>query len=413
MSPKHRLTAHIDSNITIGMPAEISSRLGYRPGSEIPMTEFRDGVMLRRSTSSISKIYIEPTTRCNLSCRTCLRNLWNEAGGDMSLKTFSSILDSLITFDPVPSLFFGGLGEPLVHPDILEMLSQAKRYASLVEIITNGTLLDKLTAESIVDMGVDVVWLSIDGARPESYADVRLGAAFPQVIENASRLRDMRSSGKPHLGIVFVAMQRNIAELPEVIRIGNRLGVDRFLVTNVIPYTEDLQDETLYDDTITIPPPGIPSPLAPSVQLTRMDVNSMTAQTLFRIFRSFRVFDSLTSTLPVNYCPFIEGGCCAISWNGDVSPCLPLLHTHRVFTNNRPRVFYSCSMGNIDRKPLYDIWNLPEYTAFRKRVQLFDFSPCTLCGGCHLSKTNHEDCLGNPFPVCGGCLWAQGVIRCP
>ncbi len=26
---------------------------------------------------------------------------------------------------------------------------------------------------------------------------------------------------------------------------------------------------------------------------------------------------------------------------------------------------------------------------------------------------NEEDCFGNTFPTCGGCLWAQGVIRCP
>jgi hypothetical protein len=33
--------------------------------------------------------------------------------------------------------------------------------------------------------------------------------------------------------------------------------------------------------------------------------------------------------------------------------------------------------------------------------------------GCNLSETNEEACFGNPFPTCGGCLWAQGVIQCP
>ena len=39
--------------------------------------------------------------------------------------------------------------------------------------------------------------------------------------------------------------------------------------------------------------------------------------------------------------------------------------------------------------------------------------PCTFCGGCDCSLANEEDCFGNPFPTCGGCLWAQGIIRCP
>jgi hypothetical protein len=53
------------------------------------------------------------------------------------------------------------------------------------------------------------------------------------------------------------------------------------------------------------------------------------------------------------------------------------------------------------------------YVAYRRRVLSFAFAPCTFCGGCELSETNQEDCLGNVFPACGGCLWAQGVIQCP
>lgn len=33
--------------------------------------------------------------------------------------------------------------------------------------------------------------------------------------------------------------------------------------------------------------------------------------------------------------------------------------------------------------------------------------------GCEMSEANEEDCLGNTFPACGGCLWAQGIIQCP
>ena len=109
-----------------------------------------------------------------------------------------------------------------------------------------------------------MLWLSIDGAHPESYNDVRLGAALPQVLENAARLRDLRVGGKPHIGIVFVAMRRNIAELPDVMQIGHRLEADRFLITNVIPYTPELLDEMLYTDTMSIPAPAEPSPLAPA-----------------------------------------------------------------------------------------------------------------------------------------------------
>jgi hypothetical protein len=62
---------------------------------------------------------------------------------------------------------------------------------------------------------------------------------------------------------------------------------------------------------------------------------------------------------------------------------------------------------------LLELWNDPDYVTYRQKVQSFAFAPCTFCGGCDLSEANEEDCLGNGFPACGGCLWSQGVIHCP
>ena len=60
-----------------------------------------------------------------------------------------------------------------------------------------------------------------------------------------------------------------------------------------------------------------------------------------------------------------------------------------------------------------DLWLDPDYLHYRERVHSFAFAPCTACGGCELLETNEEDCLGNTFPSCGCCLWAQGLIQCP
>jgi hypothetical protein len=67
----------------------------------------------------------------------------------------------------------------------------------------------------------------------------------------------------------------------------------------------------------------------------------------------------------------------------------------------------------VAKRPVAEIWALPEYAAFRDRVRRFDFSPCTDCGGCDMVEANERDCVGNGFPVCGDCLWAKGVIHCP
>ncbi len=74
-----------------------------------------------------------------------------------------------------PAIFFGGLGEPLAHPNILDMVRQARQHASQLELITNGMLLSEAIVRELIASGLDVLWVSIDGAQSESYADVRLG----------------------------------------------------------------------------------------------------------------------------------------------------------------------------------------------------------------------------------------------
>ena len=68
-------------------------------------------------------------------------------------------------------------------------------------------------------------------------------------------------------------------------------------------------------------------------------------------------------------------------------------------------------VGRLPGQTLTEVWAAPEYVAFRDRVRRFDFPPCTDCG-CELAEANEEDCLGNPHPTCGDCLWARGVVRC-
>jgi MoaA/NifB/PqqE/SkfB family radical SAM enzyme len=314
-------------------------------------------------------------------------------------------------------VFFGGFGEPLAHPNIVEMVRQAKALGSPVELITNGTLLTEEMSRRLIAAGLDMLWVSLDGATPESYADVRLGDALPEVLANLRIFRKARRGSDryralPRIGIIFVVMKRNVADLPAVLRIGERMAATRFLVTNVLPYTREMFRETLYPYVLSN---LVYAPSLSRLELSKMDVGPLTRQALYEVMRGGMSVSlaegDLTET--TNRCPFIDRGATAISWDGSVSPCLPLLHTHVSFPDNQERLSRRYVAGNVIERDLRDLWAAPEYAAFRERVQAFDFAPCATCGGCNLSETNEEDCFGNHLPTCGGCLWAQGVIQCP
>ena len=246
---------------------------------------------------------------------------------------------------------------------------------------------------------------------------MRLGAALPVVLANVSRFSDSRPPlrpRRPEIGVAFVAMRRNIADLPRLIGMSRRLGASRFLVTNVLPYTAEMRSEVLYNRALT-DITYLPSPWMPHVDLPKMDVDEGTASTWYQVMRSHRNISLAGHNLgdANNRCPFVDAGAAVIGWDGGLSPCLPLLHDHTSYLNDRERCSRRYSVGKLAEHSLADLWYAPEHIAFRQRVRAFDFSPCTFCGGCDYSLANEEDCFGNPFPTCGGCLWAQGVIRCP
>jgi MoaA/NifB/PqqE/SkfB family radical SAM enzyme len=420
-----KLDAFIDDEGRLVLPAEVVKQYKLRQGTKIHIDKSYNGLYLHHPVTHLSKIYIEPTNRCNLECRTCIRNIWDEPLGEMSSATFGRIIEGLRFFSNPPVVFFGGLGEPLAHPNIVEMVAQAKTLGSSVELITNGTLLTKDLSKQLINAGLDFIWVSLDGATPESYADVRLGAALPEVLSNLAGFRDACWNSRFSsifveqflelpIGIVFVAMKRNIADLPAVLRLGNRLGVHRFLVTNLLPYTAEMYDEILYsralNDIIYM------SPLwGFSLEIPKIDINAMTREVLYQMMHSGHPLNFAGADLGEgnDRCPFVEKGSMAIRWDGNVSPCLPLLHDHKTFLYGYERSLRHYEVGNVMEQNLYDLWNLPEYLSFRDRLQKFDFSPCTFCGGCDLIENNEEDCFGNTFPTCGGCLWAQGLIKCP
>jgi MoaA/NifB/PqqE/SkfB family radical SAM enzyme len=449
---QQKQTVSVDGRGRLVLPAEMAAQLGLLPGAIVLVDQEPNGLRVRRPAGHLAKIYVEPTSRCNLNCVTCMRNAWEEPLGDMSGQTYSRVLEGVRRCATPPTVFFGGLGEPLTHPDIVDMVARAKAVrapgaplgAPRVELITNGCLLTEDMSRALIQAGLDTLWVSLDGIRPESYGDVRLGALLPTVLENLRFFKEARRQLKvetlppqerenyeyqeggldgyteyralptlvPHLGIVFVAMRRNMGDLPELLRVGRALGATRFLVTNVLPYTEDLVPEILYKDLLGLSP--LPTLGSQSVQFPRMEVTETTREVLLAATRAdlWSLADADVSGV-TRRCPFVEAGSTAVTWAGDVSPCLPLTRTHAEFFGDQERRIRKYLIGNLGERGLIEIWDDPDYAAFRGRVQEFEFSPCITCGGCNMTETNEDDCLSGDFPRCGACLWSHGLIRCP
>jgi bifunctional DNA-binding transcriptional regulator/antitoxin component of YhaV-PrlF toxin-antitoxin module len=152
-------TAEIDEDGNLVLPPEIKQAIGLTPGATVRVETGEDGVRIIRPRNNLARVYVEPTNRCNLECRTCIRNVWDEPIGLMEPEVFEQILEGVQAFSPIPTVFLGGFGEPLVHPQLVEMVRQVKRLGGKAELITNGILLSEEISSQLIETGLDVLWI--------------------------------------------------------------------------------------------------------------------------------------------------------------------------------------------------------------------------------------------------------------
>ena len=334
----------------------------------------------------------------------------------MSPTTFDAPAASLGRFKRLESVMFGGFGEPTAHPDILGMIARIKALGVRVEMTTNGTTLDEGLVDGLFKSRLDRLWVSFDGAEEASFSGVRRGADFERIVANLRRLQE-RNVGRRRriaVGIAFVALRRNVNDLKALDELARRVGADRILVSNVLPYSAEMEKEmlcllTLTTETLTFVPGKI------EMSLPRLDVSPFTREAIYHLLQSQGNLTLMGNRVfvPTRRCRFVEDRTTFVRWDGKVSPCMGLLHSHTTFLYGSERSIRSFELGDLRASSLGAIWRSKRYREFRERVRAFDYSPCHVCGGCQLLEGNDEDCYGNPHPACGGCLWAQGIIQCP
>ena len=375
----------------------------------------------------LKKLYIEPTTKCNLNCKMCFRNTWfDEPICDLSLEDYRQVLRTMPK--TVQTIFFGGMGEPLFHRDILEMIRLAAETGAEVELLTNGTLLTETMIYGILEAGLTRLWISIDDLETDSSINGNSdhGAVehsghdhSGRVLSNIRLLNKIRqkSLSSISLGITFVAMKSNIHQLANLPFFIAQHLVDEVNVSNISPTDEASQNELLYTGLVNMyTGPGKGSVL-PTVRLPFFDMNIPEAADGIRSLMRKQNFNLYFNDQPVlrktGYCKFVREGMTFVRADGKVCPCMALLHNGYTYMSNVRRKITHCSFGNVKEQPLADIWSGQKYKTFRRKFDDFDFASCLYCGHCELFEENREDCIGNDHPACGGCLWAEGVLSCP
>mgnify|MGYP006270345315 CR=1 FL=1 len=401
----------------INLPKKIREKLGLGKNTKIKVKFNKNGVYIEKADPNLTKVYIEPTSDCNLNCKTCVRHSWDEEMGFMEMKSYNKLIKQLKEFNNLEKISFWGIGEPLFHPQIGKMVELASKLKVKTQIITNGLLLDKEKARNLLKSGLDSLVVSVDGTSPETMADIRSGADLQTIINHVQDFRNLRDKLNKNceIGIEYVIMKSNVDELKELRKLAFKMGASFIFLTNLLPYTEEMTDEILYSFSISRSQPEIRTEHRPEIYLPPTDLREDIIRDIAAV--GGKSSSISTTQVPFNphqgYCKFVEEGTIAVNWKGEISPCIALMHSYDLYIRDREKHINKYILGKLTEKNLKEIWYSDEFINFRKKVKDFPFSDCTQCSGCEMSKENNEDCHGNDFPVCGDCLWARGVIQCP
>ena len=193
---------------------------------------------------------IETTSRCNLSCPMCVRHSWKDDQGDMDMEVFRSLLT---VFPNLDSLSLSGYGEPFLHPKLPEMIRVARGSLpdrSRIRLTSNGTLMDRSLVRELIGAGLNGIAFSMDSLESGAFETIRGGASLRSVsgcLQDVAGLRQGFPKDSFSLELSIVGMKSNIRELPDLVRFGADHQVDVIWVNNVLPHTETMAAETLYD----------------------------------------------------------------------------------------------------------------------------------------------------------------------
>jgi len=161
-------------------------------------------------------VQIFPMYACNFKCRYCIFSVDKSKRGFISDKIimdfdlYKKCIDDIALFpSKVKVLRIVGIGEPLLHKDIVGMVEYAasKCVANAVEILTNAALLTPQVSDSLISAGLSRLVVSLQGTSKEKYSDV-CGANidFDKFIENLRYFFHNRDQAHVYIKIVDCAL---------------------------------------------------------------------------------------------------------------------------------------------------------------------------------------------------------------
>jgi MoaA/NifB/PqqE/SkfB family radical SAM enzyme len=356
----------------------------YQANAELSEVEYSLRRLYLHSMPRYLTIVI--SDRCNIDCPHC----YQSKSGDNLLadseinpvlrREFSALYPYLSTLRLQGGEVFAIRG----FRELVEDVASA-RDRPLISISTNGTLIDQAWAERIVRTPFQSITVSFDAGTQETFEKLRRGARFPKVIENITRLQELKKStgsSFPELSAFFVLMRSNYREIPEFLALMKNLGIYAVAFTTMEINARNLAREPgLVNEVIKDPKEvhELYSILQQAMAEERPHFRQMQWNGLHSLFEHHGLdplfLDEENAALYPVHRPKPQEtpavGTPAVENDGKIKLCPNPWSLMFVVENGDVLLcFLSNAVGNLYESPLVKIWNSPR--ALAKRSEMID-----------------------------------------
>jgi Fe-coproporphyrin III synthase len=323
--------------------------------------------------------------RCNLHCVHCYSDSSNRAfDGELTTEEGKALIDDLAAFG-IPSLLFSG-GEPLMRPDIFELIGHARLRGLRTTLSTNGTLITPEVARWLRDLEMGYVGISLDGIGKINDMFRGHKGAFDKAVTG---FRNCKAAGQ-RVGLRMTLTKRNCESLEEIFDFIEAEGIERACFYHLVYSGRGSQKDEL----------------TPEVTRAAVDTIMRRSREMAEAGRSTEIYTVANhADAPYLYLRLREEDparaeevLALMRWNGGG------LHSSGVgvadvdwFGNVHPDQFWmSHTMGNVKERPFSEIWqdlSDPVLAGLRNRAPLLTGR----CGQCRWQD------------VCGGALRVRAL----
>jgi MoaA/NifB/PqqE/SkfB family radical SAM enzyme len=263
-----------------------------------------------------------------------------------------------------------GIGEPLLNPQLFEMIAYLKCRGITVVFNSDAIGLTDKKRRRLVQSGLDELRISMDAATPDTFRAIRGVPMFDRVVENTSALvSHQRELGTvaPRVSLWFTIMKENVRELPDFIRLAGKIGAAQVNVQRLIYYGQGMAvpEQSLYGTLTALETQvlGEAAELCRELGISLKASGDTTPEASLTPEERERPWAGCQRPWNLSY----------VTANGNVLPCCISPWTAKDYAG--------LILGNAFTQSIAEIWNGERYRRFRMQFESHEApDPCRGCG---------------------------------